>query len=229
MALFDNSPIFKFSKFPTTTRQDVILSHTSMLRYGFGYWNSIEDIPMGQFLVKIKDGLDDDQMDSVVAMLSSCIRNEYGSWVWDYRDSVGAIAKASSILSLFFMFTTAIAMLIASFSLMSSMYTNIYEQTKEIGILRAIGISVWWMRRIYVYESFILVFASSLLGVLIGSIVGYTLLLQRILFTQLPIPFSFPWQVLIVVFISSMFFAFISSLGPINNVMRRPIVTLMRE
>jgi len=229
LALFDNAPVFRFSSFPTTSRQDNIISHTALLRNAYGYWNSIEDIPMGVFLVKMKEGLDDDQIDQVVAMLESCIQGDWGSSVWDYRDEVGAVAKATSILSLFFIFTTAVAMLIASFSLMSSMYTNVYEQAKEIGILRAIGISTWWMRRIYVYEAFVLVLASSLLGVLIGSLVGYTLLLQRILFTQLPIPFKFPWQIMVVVSACSLVFAFVSSLGPINRVMQKPIVTLMRD
>lgn len=50
-------------------------------------------------------------------------------------------------MSYFFNFTTVIAMLISFFSLMASMYTNIHEQTKEIGILRAIGVHKFWMYR----------------------------------------------------------------------------------
>ena len=42
-----------------------------------------------------------------------------------------------------------------------------------------------------VYESFVLVFASSLLGVLIGSTVGYTLLMQRYT-TPLPLSHTTP-------------------------------------
>jgi ABC-type antimicrobial peptide transport system permease subunit len=38
-----------------------------------------------------------------------------------------------------FSLTTLIAMFICFFSLMSSMFTNVYEQTKEIGVLRALG------------------------------------------------------------------------------------------
>ena len=71
-------------------------------------------------------------------------------------------------------------MLIGVFSLMSSMYTNIFEQTKEIGILRAMGINKSWLMRIYIYESFILVFSSSVMGMIIGTIVSYTMVLQRV-------------------------------------------------
>jgi len=108
------------------------------------------------------------------------------------------------------------------------MFTNIHEQTKEIGILRAIGISKAAMYRIYMYEAFVLVFASSLLGLLIGTVVGYTVLLQRILFTQLPIPFVFPTQLLIVVFTCSIFFAVLAAFGPIRSVIMRPVVNTLR-
>lgn len=78
------------------------------------------------------------------------------------------------------------------------------------------------------YEAFVLVFASSLLGVLIGTTVGYTVLLQRILFTQLPIPFVFPTQLLIVVFICSMLFAVMAAFGPIRTVLSKPVVNTLR-
>lgn len=54
-------------------------------------------------------------------------------YIYDLNGGSNPIQKADAILAAFFGFTTAVAMLIASFSLISSMYTNIYEQTKEIG------------------------------------------------------------------------------------------------
>lgn len=56
-----------------------------------------------------------------------------GVYIYDLNGGSNPIQKAESLLTAFFGFTTAVAMLIASFSLVSSMYTNIYEQTKEIG------------------------------------------------------------------------------------------------
>ena len=47
-----------------------------------------------------------------------------------------------------------------------------YITMKEIGVLRAIGLPRSWVYRIYIYEAFILVFSSSLLGIMIGTIVG---------------------------------------------------------
>lgn len=56
-------------------------------------------------------------------------------------------------------------MIIAFFSLNTSMYTNIVEQSKEIGVLRAIGVTQYAIFRIYTYESMFLVLSSAFLGV----------------------------------------------------------------
>eukprot|EP01124_Arcella_intermedia_P004452 TRINITY_DN12534_c0_g1_i1.p1 TRINITY_DN12534_c0_g1~~TRINITY_DN12534_c0_g1_i1.p1 ORF type:complete len:132 (+),score=18.24 TRINITY_DN12534_c0_g1_i1:46-441(+) len=124
--------------------------------------------------------------------------------------------------------TTVIAMLISFFSLMSSMFTNIYEQTKEIGVLRALGISKFWMYKIYIYEAFVLVLSSSLLGILIGSTVSYTMTLQQVLFTQLPIPFAFPWTIMITVLICSILFAIMAAFSPIYRVLQKRVVQIFR-
>lgn len=57
------------------------------------------------------------------------------------------------------------------------MSANLYEQKKEVGVLRAMGFTKYRVRMLYFYESLILVFSSSILGVLIGTVVGYTMLL----------------------------------------------------
>ena len=53
------------------------------------------------------------------------------------------------------------------------MSANLYDQTKEIGILRAIGFKRIRITLLYFYEALILVFSSSFLGVLIGTFVAY--------------------------------------------------------
>jgi ABC-type lipoprotein release transport system permease subunit len=228
LALLDAAPLFRMSSF-TMHYQDTIVSLPTWLRNAIetGILTSVEDIPMGQLLLELTSN-DGGVREAVKAALNNIINGQAGVSIRDMDSSSNPIEKAEDILTYFFAFTTLIAMLIASFSLVSSMYTNIYEQTKEIGILRAIGIEKGWLRRIYLYEAFVLVLASSLLGVMIGSVVGYTMLLQRILFTQLPLPFRFPWIILIVVSIGSLLFAFVSSFGPITSVMKRSVVNILR-
>ena len=66
-------------------------------------------------------------------------------------------------------------MVVCFFSLVSVMTANIFEQTKEIAILRAMGITKFRMKIIYILEAFTIVFSSSMIGICIGSIVGFTM------------------------------------------------------
>ena len=71
----------------------------------------------------------------------------------------------------------AITMLICFFSLSSSMSANLYESSKEIAILRATGLTCTAIEKIYIYEAFVLVMSSCALGILIGTVVGFTMTL----------------------------------------------------
>src|SRR5690606_19339067 len=102
----------------------------------------------------------------------------------DWKTDLEGLFIALTVMDFFLYFTTVIAMVISSFSLISSMYTNINEQSKEIGILRAIGAKRFFIWKLYIFESLILILASAIIGIIIGLIVGYTLLAQQILFTQ---------------------------------------------
>ena len=55
------------------------------------------------------------------------------------------------------------------------MTANMYEQTKEIGVLRAIGFTSYRISTLYFYEALLLVFSSCLLGIMIGVLVGTTM------------------------------------------------------
>lgn len=97
------------------------------------------------------------------------------------------------ILDIIFNIIIAITMFLCFFSLSSSMTANLYDQAKEIGVMRAMGLSKRRIIALYVYEAFVLVMASSLLGVMIGTMVGFSMTLQQILFTDIPLFFYFPW------------------------------------
>ena len=86
-----------------------------------------------------------------------------------------------------------ITMFLCFFSLSSSMSANLYDQTKEIGILRALGYTRFRLVLLYVYEAFILVIASSFLGLMVGTIAAFTMVLQYSEFVGSPPVMYFPW------------------------------------
>ena len=66
------------------------------------------------------------------------------------------------------------------------MSANLFEQTKEIGVLRATGYTKAKITLVYFMEAFILVMASCICGLVIGVTVSLTIVLQRVVFTQIP-------------------------------------------
>jgi len=232
LAFVDAGPAMYFSPYPLRQSQDALLSLPTYLRLTGGLLESIEDIPIKHMLIQFKDY--DDISDSHISKIKHDIRgiiseNPTGRlYVWDFRNSQDAIEDANLAMLFFFGFTIVVAMLISFFSLMSSMVTNIHEQAKEIGVLRSLGIPKTWMIRIYVYEAFTVVFSSSLMGIMIGTLVGWTISLQRVLFTSLPVPFHFPFVQLFLVFILSTVFAFVSAYSPIKTLLNASVIKNLR-
>ena len=124
------------------------------------------------------------------------------------------IDKITSIMNKVFNSIIIITMSLCFFALSANMSANLYEQTKEIGVLRSIGFSRWKIRFLYFYEAIVLVLSSCLLGVMVGMTVGYTMTLQQTLFMSITLEFFFPWQQFIVVMILSLICAIFSTFGP---------------
>ena len=220
---------FKFSQFPTIRGQNVLVSLPTFLRLTEGTYQSVTDIPMGTFFLSFPVNVQKSVLDKVKADLKVLItESRFPLSIYDYRRNLDIIDEVDLAMRFFFGFTVITAMAISFFSLISSMYTNVYEQAKEIGILRALGIPYGWMQRIYVYEAFTLVMAASLMGLGIGMGVGWTVAVQRVLFTQLPVPFTFPIALFLTIVGMAAAFAFVSSYGPITSMMNRSIVAILR-
>lgn len=105
-------------------------------------------------------------------------------------------------------------MLLCFFALSANMSANLMEQTKEIGVMRAMGLKKYRVQFLYFYEAIILVFASSMMGVMIGMVVAYTLAIQESLILDKELSVFFPWEQFIVVLILSLVCAFFSTITP---------------
>lgn len=229
LAYLDGAPAFYFSQFPTQPNQHLLVSFTTYMRLSHGVISSMDELPLSNFHVQLPMDASDKVLDRVKGELKSLAsKANYRLHVSDYRKDLEPLDDANTAMDFFFVFTVIVAMAISFFSLMSSMYTNILEQAKEIGVLRALGVPNGWLQRIYVYEAFTLVFAASFMGMMIGVVVGWTVALQRVLFTELPVPFEFPFALFGLMVLMAAVFAVISSYSPIAMLTRKPIVQVLR-
>ena len=132
------------------------------------------------------------------------------------------------LLDLVFYVVIFIMMFLCFFSLQAAMTANIYQQTKEIGVLRSIGMTSYRISTLYFYEALLLVFSASLLGLMIGAIVGFTMVLQQDLFLKLKYTFYFPWTQTLEILALSVLQALIVTYGSASTLLRKSITTIFR-
>jgi len=121
-----------------------------------------------------------------------------------------------------------LTMFICFFSLSSSMLGNLYEQCKEISVMRAIGFSKDKITKLYVYEAFILVIASSINGVIIGTTVGWVITFIRMKFIDMKMLFVFPIREFFIVSAIALACAFLSTYSPSRILMSKSIPDIAR-
>jgi ABC-type lipoprotein release transport system permease subunit len=98
-----------------------------------------------------------------------------------------------------------VVLVISFFSLVTTTYVNIVNQTNEIGILMILGYDKSRLVRIYVYECFIVVVNSCLIGIGVGFFVAWMMGLQRELFSDLPVEIEVKglWIIVVAAVVSS--------------------------
>lgn len=109
------------------------------------------------------------------------------------------------------------------------MHTNVLEQTKEIGIERALGLKRFQLVRVYIEEAFILVISATVMGMIVGIVIGYLLTSQMGMMQGLSVPFVFPWVMALAAVGSAIIISILASAGPALTVVFSNIVTTMKS
>ncbi|HEY7659521.1 MAG TPA: FtsX-like permease family protein [Actinomycetota bacterium] len=111
----------------------------------------------------------------------------------EVQDQAGFRDKYATFLNQVLNLVTALllfAVIIALFGVMNTLYLSIYERTRELGLLRAVGLSRRQTRSMVRWEAIIISVMGALFGVVVGIAFGWAL--QRALapegFTELGIP-----------------------------------------
>ncbi|CUG86219.1 FtsX-like permease family protein, putative [Bodo saltans] len=221
-AWFDASPVVPMASLPQAVGRNVLMSFPSTIGRSGGAFRSIRDNRIGSFVMNVAES----NLDNVTAELSQ-VRLRFSSDVslTNIYSTKSTLSTATTIVNLFFIFTQIMAMVICFFALLSSMSTNVLEQSKEIGILRSIGMHKFPIYRLYTWEAFVLVISASLLGVIVGTVVAYSMMLQNSLLTQVPLKFQFPVFQLVTVLVVSMICSVLASYGPIAYLLNLPSIT----
>lgn len=87
-------------------------------------------------------------------------------------------SKIQRILNIVFNVIIGLTMFLCFFALSANMSANLFQQMKEIGVLRSMGVTSIRIKLLYFYEAMVLVISSCTMGVLVGCFVAYVFGLQ---------------------------------------------------
>ena len=120
-------------------------------------------------------------------------------------------------------------MFLCFFALSANMSANLFQQMKEIGVLRSMGVTSLRIKMLYFYEAMVLVISSCTMGLLVGCFVAYVFALQQSLVLQIPLTFFFPSDQFFIVIGLSVICAFFSTFGPVSLVTKMSIAQIFRK
>jgi len=119
-----------------------------------------------------------------------------------------------------------IAVSTSLFGLTATIAMSVFERTREIGVLRALGCSRWQVRRAIAFESLVLALVGALLGNILGLVLGW--LLVAALGTLLPsITYSLPLEALVAANIGALVLGLLASILPARRAARMDVTSAL--
>jgi putative ABC transport system permease protein len=106
----------------------------------------------------------------------------------------------------------ALAVIIAIFGIANTLSLSIYERTRELGLLRAVGATRKQVRSTVRWESVLTALLGAALGLIIGILLGYAVTLA--LSDQGLNSFTIPWVALIVIVALAFVIGVVAAIGP---------------
>ena len=124
----------------------------------------------------------------------------------DFIDS--QISGLSSILNILYVLL-ALSVLVSLFGIVNTLVLTVFERTREIGMLRAIGMTRRQVKRMIRHESVITALIGAAIGIVLGLVLA-ALLIARVDF----IVFAFPTTQVIVFAIAAIVVGIVAAIFP---------------
>jgi len=171
--------------------------------------------------------ISDAQLDELKAGL-----NELGLMGNTVQDSIGMIKTFFDAITAILLVFGAIALLAASIGIINTLLMSVQERTREIGLMKAMGLSSFKVFLSFSFEAIMIGFWGSVLGIIVSIIVGNigNNIAHELFLSQLPtfqlVEFTIPNMALITLMI--MFIAFIAGTMPATRAARKNPIDALR-
>jgi putative ABC transport system permease protein len=132
------------------------------------------------------------------------------------------ISGLSSVLNILYVLL-ALSVIVSLFGIVNTLVLTVFERTREIGMLRAIGMTRRQVRRMIRHESVITALIGAVIGIALGIVLA-ALLIARVDFIVL----SFPIGQLIVFGIAAIFVGILAAIFPARRAARLNVLEALQ-
>ncbi|MEO8105207.1 MAG: FtsX-like permease family protein [Candidatus Saccharibacteria bacterium] len=190
----------------------------------------LPEISQNQFpivVATLKDGLTEARVTAIKNDLKS-----KGYSAQTTKDQVNTVFTAINAVTIVFNVFGGIALLAASFGIVNTLLMSVQERTKEIGLMKALGMSPRRIFTLFSIEAVLIGFWGSVLGVVVAELIGVAannLASHGFLkdFTGLKL-LAFPSTAIAVIVLGIMLIAFLAGTLPAVRASRKDPIEALR-
>lgn len=139
----------------------------------------------------------------------------------EYREAAGA--QFDIFLNVLYALLS-VSVLIGALAVVNTMTMSTMERTREIGLLRAIGLARNQVRSVLLLESVVIALLGAVIGLGAGCLVG-----AAAVFSQQRLPLAMPWPQLAALVVLTTAIGILASLWPARKAAQRPILTAIQS
>ena len=171
--------------------------------------------------VTMKGGVTDANTKALNASLNGFPNAKVADGEQFKKDQVSGL---KSILNVLYVLL-ALSVLVSIFGIVNTLVLTVFERTRELGMLRAIGMTRRQVRRMIRHESVI----TSLIGAVIGIVLG--IILAALLISRVKeINFFMPWIQLVLFLVAAIFVGIVAAIFPARRAAKlNPLEALQYE
>jgi putative ABC transport system permease protein len=169
-------------------------------------WDSIYDSPQNLYsFVRMRTG----ESDANKAALEQQLKAFPNAKVQTKKEFVdNQISGLNAILNVLFVLL-ALSVIVSLFGIINTLVLTVYERTRELGMLRAVGMTRRQVRRMIRHESIITAVMGGVIGIVLGLVLG-GLLAARVDF----IVFALPWVQLVIFALAAVVVGLLAAIFP---------------
>ena len=179
--------------------------------------------------VKVKDVF---RAEDVKKKLQDVLGSMYIVRTWQDMDRTLFEALKLEKIAMFTILTLIV--IVASFNIASTLVVMVMEKRRQIGILKAIGATPGDIRKIFLYQGFIIGFCGTILGCIIGFVLGITLKkyhfisLSEEIYSMPFLPIKLEWIVFVWVGLLALLISLLATIYPASRASKLEIGETLR-